>query len=340
MFSRTSMMRLKHVNAAERVRLASDLEAGYSLLKTAYIPDNFDPNTVKQLGEMQVSREVSQMRERCRLLRYTTPPSRLNRQYALGFVPTMGQLHDGHMALIEASQAECVFTAVSIFVNPTQFGAGEDFNKYPRNLDRDLRILAEAKVDCVYLPTKESMYPPGYKMYSYYKGADNMPEGLSRDGHFEGVSTVCTKLFHIVEPDITYIGQKDAMQCIVLGAVARDFNMTTQVRVCPVVREIDGLALSSRNIYLSAEQRSDAVGISKALEEINNQFRSISLTQHGEGNRLPTAKEVKDQVRLLFAKYITIGEPDYVSVGRNCDMQEIADDEPVPVVCYFSKIFL
>ena len=207
------------------------------------VPEQFDPDKVRIIGKTHVHRELKEMRERARVLRFTTPPSRANRRYALGYVPTMGALHDGHMALIEASQAECVFTCVSIFVNPTQFSTPEEAEQYPSHLERDLRILAEAGVDSVFLPTKDQLYPPGFKLFLNYEGIEEHAEGKSRDGHFKGVATVCNKLFNLVLPNMVYIGQKDALQCVVLRALIRDYNMDMGLTVCPTVRDIDGLAM-------------------------------------------------------------------------------------------------
>ena len=192
---------------------------------------------------MRVHRSLEEMRERGAILRDTTPASRLNRKYAVGFVPTMGALHEAHLALIEASQAECVFTVVSIYVNPTQFGPDEDLDAYPRQLERDMRILAEAGVDSVFLPTNEQMYPKGFRTFLHYDGIEERPEAKARADHFRGVATVCSKLFNLVRPNMVYIGQKDALQCVVLRALVRDYNLDMGVTVCPIVREIDGLAM-------------------------------------------------------------------------------------------------
>eukprot|EP01061_Rhynchopus_euleeides_P019721 TRINITY_DN32354_c0_g1_i1.p1 TRINITY_DN32354_c0_g1~~TRINITY_DN32354_c0_g1_i1.p1 ORF type:complete len:280 (+),score=54.66 TRINITY_DN32354_c0_g1_i1:51-890(+) len=207
------------------------------------LPTVIDVKTVTQVADMRVTREWKSMLDRGRMLRFSTPPSRLNRKYAVGYVPTMGGLHEGHLALIEASQAECVFTVASIFLNPKQFGANEDLDTYPADLERDIRILAEAGVDSLFLPTADQLYPPGFKMYLDYEGIEEHPEGRSRRDHFRGVATICNKLFNIVNPNMVYVGQKDALQCIVLRSLIRDYNLDMGLTVCPTVREIDGLAM-------------------------------------------------------------------------------------------------
>eukprot|EP00659_Diplonema_papillatum_P014661 gene14661-22421_t len=192
---------------------------------------------------MAVVRLPRAMRERSRALRRAAPENLNGKRYALGFVPTMGALHEAHMALVKASKSECVSTVVSIYVNPKQFGANEDLSKYPRTLRRDLKILADAGVDAVFVPSSGDMYPPGFKMYADYEGIESRREAQSRHQHFRGVSTVCLKLFNIVSPSMVYCGQKDAMQCLVLKALINDFNLETGLTVRPIVREVDGLAM-------------------------------------------------------------------------------------------------
>eukprot|EP00755_Sulcionema_specki_P006981 Sspe_Gene.36955::Locus_17854_Transcript_1_1_Confidence_1.000_Length_1162::g.36955::m.36955/K01918/panC; pantoate--beta-alanine ligase len=276
-----------------------------------------------------VSESIEHMRERCKILRFTTPPSQLNRKYALGFVPTMGNLHDGHMALIEASQAECAFTAVSIFVNPTQFGPNEDFDKYPRTIERDLKLLIDAEVDAVWLPTKQMMYPEGYKMYVEYEGIHDHYEAKNRKDFFRGVSTVCTKLFTVVNPNVVYVGQKDALQCVVLKRLVEDFNMECKVTVCPTVREEDGLAFSSRNQYLSPTERKEAVVLYRALREAKVAYEQIAGEEHVKGSAvLPTAGELRRIAGRVFEG--TNVKPIYIGIGRPLTMKEIPDEEQVP----------
>ncbi|PMP84206.1 MAG: pantoate--beta-alanine ligase, partial [Chloroflexus aggregans] len=183
----------------------------------------------------------------------------------LGFVPTMGYLHQGHLALVEQARVECPAVAVSIFVNPTQFGPHEDYARYPRDTARDLALLEAAGVDLVFIPTVEEMYPPGFGTYVIQPAADEVLEGGGRPGHFRGVATVVCKLFNIIQPTKSYFGQKDAQQTIVVRQMVRDLNIPVEIVIVPTVREPDGLALSSRNVYLTPEQRAAAPVLYRAL---------------------------------------------------------------------------
>jgi len=185
----------------------------------------------------------------------------------IGLVPTMGALHIGHISLIKAAVKSCDFVVVSIFVNPTQFGPSEDLEKYPRPLEKDLEICRKNNVDLVFTPSPKEMYPSENLTWV---DVDNLTEplcGQSRPGHFRGVTTVCTKLFNIVQPDIAFFGQKDAQQTIVIKRMVADLNMPLDIVVCPTVREADGLAVSSRNQYLTEQQRKDAAYIFKSLKK-------------------------------------------------------------------------
>lgn len=190
----------------------------------------------------------------------------------LGLVPTMGALHDGHLSLVRAAKSQNDVTAVSIFVNPLQFGPTEDFDKYPRTLDRDAPLLQESGVDLLFLPSVAEMYPTGAKTYVEVSELSGRLDGGSRPGHFRGVTTVVCKLFEIVRPDRAYFGQKDAAQVAVLRKMTRDLNMDVEIVVCPIVREPDGLAMSSRNAYLSAEQRRQALVLSRSLQQVKLEF--------------------------------------------------------------------
>jgi len=185
----------------------------------------------------------------------------------IGFVPTMGALHTGHISLIEAAKEKSDFVVVSIFVNPTQFAPGEDFEKYPRPLYADLEICRKAGVDVVFVPSQEQMYPRENLTWVNVEKLTESLCGRSRPEHFRGVTTVCAKLFNIVEPDMAFFGQKDAQQAIVIKRMVADLNMPLQIVVCPTVRRPDGLAVSSRNRYLTAEQQKDATLIYKSLQE-------------------------------------------------------------------------
>jgi len=183
----------------------------------------------------------------------------------VGFVPTMGFLHEGHLSLVRAARAECASVVVSIFVNPTQFGPNEDLSRYPRDLPRDLEMLKHAKADLVWMPTAEEMYPPGFQTWVTVDEITQPLEGGMRPGHFRGVATVVAKLFNAVQPDKAYFGQKDAQQAAVIRRMVRDLNFKLDVVVCPIWREPDGLAMSSRNIYLNADERRAATVLHKAL---------------------------------------------------------------------------
>jgi pantoate--beta-alanine ligase len=185
----------------------------------------------------------------------------------IGLVPTMGALHAGHLSLIEAARAETDYVVVSIFVNPTQFGPKEDLNRYPRPLERDLELCGAAGVDLVFHPRPEGMYPPDYRTFVEVTALQDVLCGASRQGHFRGVATVVLKLFNLVQPDRAYFGQKDAQQARIIQQMVRDLNVPVEVRVCPIVREADGLALSSRNDYLEAEERRQATVLYRALNE-------------------------------------------------------------------------
>ena len=184
---------------------------------------------------------------------------------SIGLVPTMGALHAGHMSLVDMARRENDVVVVSIFVNPIQFGPGEDFARYPRDLARDVGMLAAARVDAIYEPAVEVMYPPGSTTRVKAGAVAEPLEGRSRPGHFEGVATVVTKLFTTVQPDRAYFGQKDAQQVAVVRRLACDLDLAVEIRVGPIVREPDGLALSSRNVYLSPAERKAATGLSAAL---------------------------------------------------------------------------
>jgi pantoate--beta-alanine ligase len=183
----------------------------------------------------------------------------------VGLVPTMGYLHDGHLSLVRAAKAECTSVVVSNFVNPSQFGPKEDLAAYPRDLPRDLRLLEMEGVDLVWAPTVEAMYPPDYQTWVTVDEVTQPLEGSMRPGHFRGVATVVAKLFNAVQPDRAYFGQKDAQQAVVIRQMARDLNFNLDIVICPIVREPDGLAMSSRNTYLNPEERQAATVLNRSL---------------------------------------------------------------------------
>ena len=184
----------------------------------------------------------------------------------VGLVPTMGFLHAGHLSLVRAARAVCASVVVSIFVNPSQFGPKEDLSTYPRDLPRDLELLQAAGVDLVWTPTPEVMYPPGYQSWITVEQVAAPLEGAMRPGHFRGVATVVAKLFNAVQPDRAYFGQKDAQQAAVIRRMALDLNFPLEIVICPIQREPDGLAMSSRNVYLNPEERIAARVLSQALQ--------------------------------------------------------------------------
>lgn len=190
----------------------------------------------------------------------------------VGFVPTMGALHDGHLSLIRTAKARCDVVAVSIFVNPLQFGPTEDLAKYPRPFERDRELLEKEGASFLFTPSAEEMYPKGAVTYVTVEGLSEKLCGRSRPGHFRGVTTVVSKLFHIVEPDAAFFGQKDAAQAAIIRRMVRDLNFSIEIVVCPIVREKDGLAMSSRNAYLTPDQRKSALILHRTLAAINAAF--------------------------------------------------------------------
>jgi pantoate--beta-alanine ligase len=189
----------------------------------------------------------------------------LSGREGIGLVPTMGYLHEGHLSLIRRARSECEVVVVSLFVNPKQFGEGEDLDAYPRDEARDAALAEECGADVLFAPAAEEVYPDGFSTTVEVGGLTDVMCGAARPGHFAGVSTVVTKLLNMVGPDVTYFGQKDAQQALVIRKVVRDLDMPVRIEVCPTVREPDGLALSSRNAYLSEDERERALGLSRAL---------------------------------------------------------------------------
>lgn len=229
----------------------------------------------------------------------------------LGFVPTMGYLHEGHLSLVRQAKAECGAVAVSIFVNPTQFGPNEDFSRYPRNLERDLALLREAGTDLVFTPEVATMYPEGYGTYVEVQGVSEMLEGAARPGHFRGVATVVCKLFNIVQPTHAYFGQKDAQQTVVIRKMVRDLAIPVEIVIAPTVREHDGLAMSSRNVYLSPEERRAAVVLYRALMAAQRRYKS------GERN----AEELRRTMRLVLEAE-PLARTEYVSAADPLTLRE------------------
>ncbi len=221
----------------------------------------------------------------------------------IGFVPTMGALHIGHISLIKAAKKKCDFVVVSIFVNPTQFGPGEDYNKYPRPIKEDLKICRKAGVDAVFAPSVEQMYPSRNLARVDVEKITAPLCGKSRPGHFRGVATVCTKLFNIVIPDVAFFGQKDAQQVAVIQRMVMDLNLPLKIIVCPTVREPDGLAVSSRNQYLNSQDRLDAVYVYKSLQKCREVFES-GITESDK--IIAEMKKILQQKSSIEIEYISI----------------------------------
>jgi pantoate--beta-alanine ligase len=210
---------------------------------------------------MQILQTIKETRQAC-----ATARAAATKPTTLGLIPTMGALHEGHLSLIRTAKNQCDIVVATIFVNPTQFGPNEDFSRYPRNFASDCALLEAEGVDILFAPTVQEMYPTGVsRTFIEVPGISDRLDGLSRPGHFRGVATVVAKLFHIVSPDLAYFGQKDAAQVAVLRAMVQDLNFPVNLIVCPTVRDADGLALSSRNQYLSPEERTQALALSRSL---------------------------------------------------------------------------
>ena len=225
----------------------------------------------------------------------------------LGLVPTMGALHEGHLSLVRAAKAQCDTVAVSLFVNPTQFGPTEDLAKYPRPFERDRELLEKEGVAILFAPPVDEMYPKGEVTRVVVEGLSEKLDGRSRPGHFRGVTTVVSKLFHIIEPDIAFFGQKDAAQSAIIRRLVRDLNFPVEIVICPIVREPDGLAMSSRNVYLSTEDRQSALVLHRSLGLVEEKFRA---GEKDAAQLIAIARQVfaqKPQVRL---DYFEIVDPD------------------------------
>jgi len=221
----------------------------------------------------------------------------------IGFVPTMGALHIGHISLIEAAVKKCDFVVVSIFVNPTQFSPSEDFEKYPRPLEADLEICRKAGIDVVFAPTQEQMYPQKNLTWVNIEKLTEQLCGQFRPAHFRGVTTVCAKLFNIVAPDIAFFGQKDAQQAIVIKQMVADLNMPGEIVVCPTVRQPDGLAVSSRNQYLTEEQKKDATYVYKSLQKCQEM---IDAGVRDSETVIAEMRKILNQAPSIKIEYISI----------------------------------
>jgi pantoate--beta-alanine ligase len=238
--------------------------------------------------------------------------ARLSLPGTVGLVPTMGYLHEGHLSLVRRAKEECDHVIVSIFVNPTQFGPKEDLSKYPRDLNRDLSLLEPLGADVVWTPSAEEMYPQGYQTWVEVEAITRPLEGAMRAGHFRGVTTIVAKLFNAVQPQKAYFGQKDAQQAAVIRQMTRDLSYPIEIIVCPIVREPDGLAMSSRNVYLNAEQRKAATVLYRSLSAAKE------LYEAGERN----AEKLRDQMRETLAGE-PLAEVQYVSCADYDTLEEL-----------------
>lgn len=247
----------------------------------------------------------------------------------VGLVPTMGYLHAGHLSLVQAARRECAVVVVSIFVNPTQFGPNEDLSNYPRDLNHDLYLLEKEGVDLVWAPTPEVMYPDDFQTWVEVEKVSKPLEGSLRPGHFRGVATVVAKLFNAVQPQKAYFGQKDAQQAVVIRQMLRDLSYPIELKIRPIVREPDQLAMSSRNIYLSPEEREAALVLSRAL----NAARAAYLNNERSADRLrATMRQVFNLEPLARLQYASCANPDTLE-----ELDLIEDRALLSVAAYIGK---
>lgn len=247
----------------------------------------------------------------------------------VGFVPTMGYLHEGHLSLVRRAVRACASVVVSVFVNPTQFGPEEDLADYPRDVPRDLELLEAEGVDLVWTPDQETLYPPGFQTWVTVDSLTRTLEGRARPGHFRGVTTVVAKLLNVVQPDRSYFGQKDAQQAVVIQRMVRDLNFPVEIVVCPTVREPDGLALSSRNTYLNPAERKAAPVLYRALTAAQEAFLD------GERDA--------DRLRQIMAETLnaeTLARPEYISCAHPDTLEElerVTDRALLSMAVFFGK---
>jgi len=247
----------------------------------------------------------------------------------VGCVPTMGFLHKGHLSLVQQARSECASVVVSIFVNPTQFGPGEDLESYPRDIPQDLALLRAENVDLVWLPTPELMYPAEFQTWIDVEGVTRTLEGARRPGHFRGVATIVAKLFNAVTPQKAYFGQKDAQQAVVIQQMGRDLNFPVDIVICPIIREEDGLALSSRNTYLNPEQRQAATVLWRSL--------SAAKTAYEGGER---GVEQLREIMMDVIQSETLAKPQYVSIASLktlVELEQVAADALFSMAVYVGR---
>ena len=248
----------------------------------------------------------------------------------IGLVPTMGALHDGHLSLVREARRMCDVVVVSVFVNPAQFGPGEDFEKYPRDLTKDTALLTDYNVDYIFAPTVEEIYPKGFSSYVTVEGLSEQLEGSSRPGHFRGVATVVTVLLNTVRPDFAFFGQKDAQQALVIKRLVKDLAFDTEIVILPTVREDSGLAISSRNLYLTGEEQQAATVIHRALQQAKNAYKDGERSAGRLADLVRSTIEDEPRARL-----------DYVSVSDADTLERLdkLDERPIliAVAAYIGK---
>jgi|ERR1700722_8823415 len=255
---------------------------------------------------MKICKTIPEMRAECRAAR--------REGKRLGFVPTMGALHEGHLSLVRAAKGKCDVVAASIFVNPTQFGPTEDLSKYPRTFDRDRELLEKENVDLLFAPSVEEMYPAGAMTWVTVEGLSDKLDGHSRPGHFRGVTTIVAKLFHAVEPDAAFFGQKDAAQVAIIRRMVRDLHSAVEIIACPIVRETDGLAMSSRNAYLDPKQRRAALVLHRAL------MRMKKMWEGGERSTRKLIEAGRDEMgkeKSVRIDYVEVVDADSLEALEN-----------------------
>ncbi|HKR22579.1 MAG TPA: pantoate--beta-alanine ligase [Pyrinomonadaceae bacterium] len=248
----------------------------------------------------------------------------------IGLVPTMGALHEGHLSLVREARRMCDVVVVSVFVNPTQFGPGEDFEHYPRDLTKDTALLTDYNVDYIFAPTVEEIYPKGFSTYVNVEGLSEQLEGASRPGHFRGVATVVTILFNTVRPDFAFFGQKDAQQALVIRRLMRDLAFDTEIVVLPIVREDSGLAISSRNLYLTNDEQQSATVIHRALKQAKIAFKEGERSSGRLAELIRTTVESEPRARL---DYVTISD------AETLERVDKIDERPtlIAVAAYIGK---
>lgn len=259
--------------------------------------------TVTRIGEMQSRAEE------------------LRRKGAMiGVVPTMGYLHDGHLSLVARARKEADVVVTTLFVNPTQFGPGEDFERYPRDPENDERLASRAGTDILFMPATEEMYPAGFKTYVLTEGLSTVLEGAFRPTHFRGVTTVVMKLFHIVKPHLAVFGQKDAQQAAIISQMVKDMNLDIRLIIAPIVRESDGLAMSSRNVYLSPEERKNAVALFRSLrfaeDAVRRGERRVETIRNG-------MEEILRNAHVSAVDYVAFVRPGTFEVVERIDPPDI-----------------